>query len=343
MGSRRTARSARTATATLLVALLAGCCGDDGGGDAAGEDGDDPVTTTTTTTTTTLAPAGGPGEPTCEDGTFDGRPYILCTAGGDDPGDDQPLVLALHGRGSSPDEMRSTTGLDRRAAEAGAAIVFPAGIDQGWGDDTFPTAGRPAGDEDVVHLDGLVAELQADPRIADGPVGVVGFSNGASMALRYGAQRPEAVEGIVAVAGQLPRDPAIRPTGPVPLMLVYGTGDPVRSHDTGIPDNPGRQEGDPTPTLSTPDTVAAWVAAVPGAADHHVGPEETDPSPGDGTRLRLDRWTGDDDTAVVLYSIVDGGHTWPGGPVQDPDFGPVSSDLPVTDAAVGFALGIEGE
>lgn len=125
-------------------------------------------------------------------------------------------------------------------------------------------------------------------------------------------------------------------------MLVYGTGDPVRGYDTGIPGNPGRREGDPTPTLSTPDTVAAWVAAIPGAADRHVGPEASDPVPGDGTTLRLDRWTGDD-AEVLLCSIVDGGHTWPGGPAHDPDFGPVSSDLAVSDSALGFALGTPDE
>jgi len=346
MGSRR---PALFATALLTATTLLAGCGDDGGGeDDATDDRDgDPATATatataTTTTTTTEAGAAALAAPTCEDGTFDERAYILCTAGS---GDEQPLVLALHGRGSSPEEMQTMTGLDQLAATTeGAAVVYPAGVDQGWGDDTFTTPDRPAGDEDVVFLDGLVAELQADPRIADGPVGVVGFSNGASMALRYGSARPEAVTGIVAVAGQLPRDPAIRPTAPVPLLLVYGTADPVRSYDDGIPDDPARRPGDPTPTLPTIDAITAFVDVAPGAAADHTGPEESDPDPADATRLRTEVWTGDDGTPIVLHAIVGGGHTWPGatGPGR-PDFGAVSTDLAASEVGLAFLLGSGAE
>jgi polyhydroxybutyrate depolymerase len=229
------------------------------------------------------------------------------------------------------------TALDAAAGAAGMTVVFPESLDGGWGDDPFTTPTRPTGGEDVAFLDRLVDELHGDGRIAAGPPALVGFSNGASMALRYAAEHPAGVRAVVSVAGELPRDPAVRPMGPVPLLAVYGSADPVRSATAGIPASPGRRPGDPTPTLPIADTVAAFVASLPDpVADP---PVERDPHPGDGTSVRRQRWTGRDGTPVELHTVVGGGHTWPSarGPVPGGErFGAVSRDLDATALAVAF-------
>jgi polyhydroxybutyrate depolymerase len=316
----------RLAGAALALCVLAGCGGGDGTrqGDRA-------------TSTSTESATPPPAEATCVSASLGERRYILCTAG-DAP--EQGLVVALHGRGSTADEMRTGTELHRHAARQGLSVVYPEALDSRWGDDTFTAPTRPAGDEDVVFLAALIGELRADPRIGDGPVGLVGFSNGASMALRYASERPGDVRAVAAVAGQLPRDEAARPSGRVPLLLVYGDADPVRSYDTGIPATPGRQLDDPTPTLSTRDSVAAFLARSAGPANQE-GPDETDRDPGDGTRLRTERWTDREGTLAVLHTVVEGGHTWPSArhPFADAGtFGPTSRDLDASAAAVDFVL-----
>jgi polyhydroxybutyrate depolymerase len=279
-----------------------------------------------------------PPGPSCEDGELDGRRFILCTAG---DAEDQPLIVALHGRGSSAEEMRAATELDGLAAAEGLAVVYPLALDGGWGDDTFTTPTRPAGDEDVVALDALIARARNDRRVDDvGPVALVGFSNGASMALRYAAERPDGVRAVVSVAGQLPRDPAVRPSARVPLLEVYGSADPIRSFMTGIPEPPDRRPGGPTPTLSTPDTVAAFVAVGDGAVEEaHLG--VTDPDTSDSTRLDVRRWTDGAGSLVELMTVVDGGHTWPSARALftgSDGFGPTSRDLDATAAAIEFVL-----
>ncbi len=296
-----------------------------------------------------MAPTTVAADPTCEDGSLGGRRYILCT-GGTDPAVDpaaeakaeERLIVAFHGRGSSAEEMRRATELDRVAAAHGLAVVFPEAVDGGWGDDTFATPARPHGDEDVVAVDDLVAALRRDDRIADGPVVVAGFSNGGSMALRYASDRPDQVRGVVSVAGQLPRDPAVRPASRVPLLEVYGTADPIRPEATGIPEPPAREPGGPTPTLSTSDTVAAFVAAAGGEGSvEAVAAVEADPDPLDGTTLRTSRWRDESGDVAVLHLVVGGGHTWPSAvaPFAGGDrFGPTSRDLDTSTEAVTFAL-----
>lgn len=320
-------RSLTTCSIGLLLVGALTSCGN-------GDDNDDDASTRNTTTAADTTTAGAtPTEPRCTDGTLDGRGYILCTAAS--PAG-EGLVVALHGRGSSAAEMRAATELERYAAERGLAVVYPDALDGRWGDDTQVTPGRPAGDEDVTFLDTLIETLRSDPGIADGPVAIVGFSNGASMALRYAGARPDDVRAVVSVAGQLPRDTTIRPAGRVPLLEIYGTADPIRAYDTGIPEPPVREPSAPTPTLPTRETVAAFV----GPADHE-GPTTTDPDPDDGTSVRTERWTDAEGTLAVLHTIVGGGHTWPSAhaPVTGSQgFGPVSMDLDASATAIAFIV-----
>ena len=315
------------AAAGLLLAGAAGCGGDAADNGAPGQSDAAPTTAATDA-----------DEPGCEGGTLDGRRYILCVT---DAASDQGLVVALHGRGSSADEMHTVTQLDRHAAEAGLAVVYPDALDGGWGDDTFPSPTRPIGDEDVVFLDALVRGLRADPRIDDEPIGVVGFSNGASMALRFASEHPGDVRAVVSIAGQLPRDPAIRPSVRVPLMEVYGTADPVRSYDVGVQETPGRGPGDPTPTFPTPDTVAAFVAAGRDASGNAAQVVVTDLDPTDGTRVRTERWADRDGTVAILQSIVGGGHTWPSSSGEftgGENFGTTSREIDASAEAIAFVL-----
>ena len=147
---------------------------------------------------------------------------------------------------------------------------------------------------------------------------------------------------MVSIAGQLPRDPLVRPTARTPLLQIYGSADPIRPIDAGIPDTATRAPGNPTPTLSTQESVEAFLSAAgPGPFQRDVA--ESDSVVDDGTTVRTESWRDALGVVAVYHLVIGGGHTWPsaGQPFTGGDrFGTTSRDLDATDATVRFATDI---
>jgi polyhydroxybutyrate depolymerase len=316
------------ALALALVLPLAGCATDSGGPDAApsasGPSG---------------AGSGGTATAAPEvraqlrvDG--DTRRYLLHRPAADGR---RPLVIAFHGRGADAAEMREKTRLEEAAAARGMLVAFPEGIAHGWGAGTRVTKQRPDPDLDVRFTEALIKHLVRTERADPERVYVVGFSNGGSMALRMAADRPGLLAGAASVSGQLPSgDAAVKPAGPVPVMVVYGADDPVRPL-AGWPSPPPDPEEPIVPTLSARDSAQAFASA--GGAGEPVTREEKGY---DRTVWRLEEAPKGDrpDGTVQLLVVHDAGHTWPGSTVPPPEgFGPVSKALNATDTILDFLTG----
>jgi polyhydroxybutyrate depolymerase len=305
----------------LALALpLAGCAGD-------------PERPAGAPASSSATPAGGtataaPG--TREQLRVDGRTrgYLLHRPAveGDGP---KPLVVAFHGRGSDAAGLREQTRLEKAAGARGMLVVYPEGLGQGWGAGTRKTAQRPDPGLDVRFTEALVKHLVRTEHADPERVYVAGFSNGGSMALRVAAQRPGLVAGAASVSGQLPSGAAaVEPTGPVPVMVVYGADDPVRPL-AGWPSPPPDPEEPIVPTRSARDSAEAFAAAA------HAGPPVTERERGyDRTVWRLG---GDPAATVQLLVVHDAGHTWPGSSITPPQgFGPTSRALDATDTILDF-------
>ncbi|AXL93323.1 hypothetical protein C4J65_15700 [Streptomyces sp. CB09001] len=335
--------------ALVLVLPLAGCATDAGSGrpEAAASSG--PSTTATATATATGSGTGsgaGSGTATAApevrarlrvDG--DTRQYLLHRPPAPAADGPRPLLVAFHGRGADAAELRAKTRLERAATARGMLVAFPEGLGHGWGAGTRATKQRPDPGLDVRFTEALIEHLvrteRADPR----QVYVAGFSNGGSMALRMAAERPALLAGAASVSGQLPTgDAAVEPTGPVPVMVVYGADDPVRPL-AGLPSPPPDPEEPILPTRSARDSAAAFAAA--GGAGEPVTRAEKGY---DRTVWRLgneapggSRRPGG---TVQLLVVDDAGHTWPGSTVPPPEgFGPVSKALDATDTILDFLTG----
>ncbi|MFE6845493.1 alpha/beta hydrolase family esterase [Streptomyces sp. NPDC057686] len=319
----RPRRAGALALGLALAAALTGCAANPRPPAAAGP----------TVSTTGSASASGPAS--AVDGrerlTVDGgtREYLLHrpAAAGGGP---RPLLIAFHGRGADAEHLRRQSGLDRAAESRGMLLVYPEARGKAWGASTAPTPERPDPDADVRFTEALIAGLVRTGRADPHRVYVAGFSNGGSMALRMAAQRPDLVAGAAAVSGELPTgSAAVKPTGPVPVLIVYGAEDPVRPL-AGLPSPGPAGPGEEPITATMSARASAEAFATAGGAG---GPAEEG-----GPGYDSVTWQpGPAGAAVRLLVMHGAGHTWPGSAVAPPaGFGPVSTALDASSTLLDF-------
>jgi polyhydroxybutyrate depolymerase len=230
-------------------------------------------------------------------------------------------------------------GLDRIADREGAIIAYPDGIEKNWNDGRTDTGHRATGEniDDVGFLtaivETLVRELDVDPK----RVYVTGISNGAIMSNRLGCERPDVFAAIAPDVGALAPEVAGRCKNgaPVPVLAINDTNDPLVPFGGGEVHFGRKELGE---VLSVKETLATWVAR-----DACSGPPETiavpDRDPNDGATARIEHWLRcAGGVEIVAYTIVGGGHTWPGGEQYLPKqvVGTVCRDFDANEVIWGF-------
>ncbi|MFE1024615.1 alpha/beta hydrolase family esterase [Streptomyces sp. NPDC058818] len=330
------------ALALALTLPLAGCATESGSRESGRPDSAPSVSSSSPPgATVSAAPEVVPGRLRADGHT---RRYLLHRpAAADGP---RPLVIAFHGRGADAAEMREKSRLEKAAGARGMLVAYPEGLDNGWGAGRQATERRPDPDLDVRFTEALIKHLVRTERADPERVYVAGFSNGGSMALRMAAQRPGLLAGAASVSGQLPAGAAaVEPTGPVPVMVVYGADDPVRPL-AGWPSPPPDPEEPILPSLSARDSAEAFATA--GGAGEPVTEEEKgydrtvwrlkEAAPDAPDAPDASGASGDGREATVQLLVVeDAGHTWPGSSITPPKgFGPTSKALNATDTILDF-------
>ena len=166
-------------------------------------------------------------------------------------------------------------------------------------------AGQEAVD-DVAFIGAMLDELST--RIAVDPqrVFVTGFSNGASMRFRVGAELPRRIAAIAPVAGALwIEPPALNP--PVPMLYITGTADPLNLIEGGAPRlaSGGSDAVRAKPKPPVAESIAKWARALGCPAS----PQSDSSAEGVRTRIYCDRAQAE----VRYIAVEDLGHTWAGG------------------------------
>jgi polyhydroxybutyrate depolymerase len=182
-----------------------------------------------------------------------------------DPDVPAPLLMLLHGYGSSGDEEEAYLRLGAAAALHGMIYLHPDGTTDSngarfWNATDACCDVDGSGVDDSSYLAGLIAEIGSHVSIDPRRVFVVGHSNGAFMSYRMACDHADTIAAIVSLAGAPPTDPAAcRPSGPVAILQVQGSADDqVRVEGGSLTGNlaPGDERLKAYPSLEA--SLAEW-------------------------------------------------------------------------------------
>jgi polyhydroxybutyrate depolymerase len=239
------------------------------------------------------------------------REYVLFVPSSYDGSQPTPLVISMHAAGMWGAAQRRTSRWDDVAERHGFIVVYPSGTE-------FPRiwhAQLPGADlaADVRFISELIDTLQATYNVDSSRIYVDGLSNGGGMAFALSCTLSDriAAVGMVASAQFLPWS-WCKDGRPVPMIAFHGTADPLTPYRGGASWVADR----PFPNI--PRWTALW------ARRNRCAPDPVESAvAADVNRLE---YTGcADDAAVVLYTVIGGGHTWPGGsPLPEWLAGPTS-------------------
>lgn len=239
------------------------------------------------------------------------------------PGSKSPLVLLLHGHMGDADVM---TGENRKKApyklwlkiaeREGWMVLIPDGEwgsdkHRGWNDCRADAKTNPKLD-DVTFLTALIDSVATRYPVDTKRLYAHGTSNGGNMVYRLAQESGGRFRAMAAVVAAMPEHNKCRaPEYPVSILIMNGVDDPILPYEGGAVGRRKSDKRDRGSVLSTEQTVAYWVKRN-GISDEPVVIDLPDVDTSDGSRIRLIRCAGGkNDTEVVLYEVLGGGHTEP--------------------------------
>jgi polyhydroxybutyrate depolymerase len=255
------------------------------------------------------------------------RIYYVHTPTGYTPAKSWPLVFIIHGRFGTGPGMQRIAHFDDFADREGILAVYPDGIRRSWADGRGDSPAESEGVDDVAFFAALLDKLEATYSIDPARVYASGVSNGGFMSFRLACD-PALSARIAAIAPvaasfSMRQSQRCQPSRPVPVIQVNGTDDPLVPYKGG---EVSHRRGDVVPSAT--GSAKDWARLDGCAAD--PARDSLPPRTTDGLETRREIYSGcRDHSEVALYSIIGGGHTWPGGKQYLPQFivGKTSRDI----------------
>jgi polyhydroxybutyrate depolymerase len=250
------------------------------------------------------------------------RTYMLHIPPSYDGRDAVPLVVNLHGFGSNGRQQANYSGFPAKADEEGFIVVSPDGAGQPLQWDLLRR--RPP--DDIGFIGALIDQLEEDFCVDNGRVFVAGMSNGAALAQQLACAMPERFAAIAAVT-VLFYPLACSTDRPIAVIAFHGTEDACVPFEGGpVTCGAGRAA-----IPSTEDAAASWA--------RHNGCNTVPARASFSASVRTVAYSEcRDETAVVLFVVQGGGHTWPGA-ADVSRLGVTTQEVDATDQIWDFFVG----
>lgn len=222
-----------------------------------------------------------------------------------------PLVMVFHGGGGEGISTSRLTSFNAIADRENFIVVYPNGIWKNWND------GRESGVlqaqrekiDDVAFVNAMIDAIAKEYKIDEKRIYATGISNGGIFSHYIGANLSNRIAAIAPVVGGIaePFSKKFKPKEPVSVLIFQGTDDPL------VPYNGGSVARTRGKIISTDEAIKLWLKNN-GIKEAPTTTESFDKDKTDDCNVDKYIWSGGTDkTAVVLYKLNGGGHTWPGG------------------------------
>lgn len=226
------------------------------------------------------------------------RTYDLFVPSSIDRGGRAPLVVNMHGWGSSKEQQAAFSQMSEDAERRGYAVAYLQGYEASFNAGSCCGGARADDIDDVGFAVAVVDDIDSRACIDRGRVYATGFSNGAFMAYRLACEAADTFAAVAPVAGLMGTDMAdCVPGSPVSVVHFHGM------KDFNVP-----YEGRPWLGVpGVPDVMAHWAAHNGCDADSEITLEMED--------VTCETWPNcADGNEVTVCRVDDGGHCWPGNP-----------------------------
>jgi polyhydroxybutyrate depolymerase len=209
------------------------------------------------------------------------------------PGVAHPLMVLFYGWMSNASQFSASTGLPADGAAHGYLVAVPSTPASEWQLDAHGT--------DADRVDAMVRQITRSYCVDRRRIYASGFSAGAAFAILYSCARPDLIAAIATAAVEY----QLGCTRPMSLLAFHGTADqfvPYRNGGMGI---------------SLPDVRVRGTRLNMGDWARLDGCHRTPTARRVGAQVQRQVWPGcRGGTSVELYTIVGGGHAWPGADGQ---------------------------
>lgn len=266
----------------------------------------------------TLAPSSLPPGESTRTLTHDGleRSYILYAPTSVNWNQPVPLVLVFHGGTGNAESAIRMSEFNKIADDNGFIVAYPNGAGRledkllTWNGGTCCGYAQKNNVDDIGFIRALIAKLQTDVSIDSKRIYATGMSNGGIMSYRLACEASDLFAAIAPVSGTLNFSPC-NPAENVSVIDFHGTADQHIPYEGGF----GSESLVDVDFMSVQDSIGFWVSFNECNSQPQTNSENT---------LQHDLWNGcTNHSSVELYTIIDGGHAWPGG-----DSGWPGSDQP---------------
>jgi polyhydroxybutyrate depolymerase len=245
------------------------------------------------------------------------RPVTVHVPPGYDPAKPAPLLLVLHGYGSSGREEDAYLHLAKEAARRGYLYADPDGTRDSHGR-KFWNATDACCDldrsnvDDAAYLSTVIRQIQASFAVDPNRIDLIGHSNGAFMSYAMACTHADQIAAIASLAGATYMHPAdCAPTAPVAVLEIHGTADRTVAYGGGTLDaGPGRRKvAYPGADASVADWARYDGCSSSSVVDEHVD-VDTDLRAANGpAETAVTGWAGcRPGGAAELWTIPNGGH-----------------------------------